>query len=78
MPIESTLLKDNPVTLSKCPKCGVDPFTPFMRGMVQRRGISLIVERFRAHWKNEHPRYCAVICEECKEIVGYEAPKFPA
>jgi len=70
MPIEYTLLKDKaPPTGLSCDQC--DPFggrelTPrdlFMRGQVQstwRRWLRL--------------PYCAVICQGCKTIIGWEKP----
>ena len=63
MPIECTLLRFAPVPLERCPKCGARPFEPFIRGYVQR---------FR--WWGLRPAYCCLICTECKEIVGHEAP----
>jgi hypothetical protein len=72
MPIEFTLLKDAPVPLSQCPKCGASPFSPFMRGQVQRSKwswdwlVSVFTRRPFA--------YCALICRHCKEVVGYESP----
>jgi hypothetical protein len=68
MPIEYLLLKNAPVPLSVCPKCG-ERFEPFLRGMVQRGG----------GWRFWRKRpTCALICWACKEIVGYEwAPYGP-
>lgn len=63
MPAEYTLLKDAPVSLEACPKCGAKPFKPFMRGQVQ--------STWRKFWRRP---YCCLICESCKEIVGYERP----
>jgi hypothetical protein len=58
--------------LEYCPKCGAKPFSPFLRGQVQKSGWSLLVERWRA-WRKKRPlRYCALICWTCKEIVDYE------
>jgi hypothetical protein len=62
MPIEYVLLNDLPEPLPHCPACGA-PFRSLMRGMVQ-------------NWWRRLTRqpYCAVICFECKQIVGYEKP----
>lgn len=66
MPVECDLLSSAPVPLARCPKCGATPFDPFMRGEVQR---------FRRSWWFGRKRdYCALICWQCKEIVGYESP----
>lgn len=63
MPKEYSILLDLPESLDKCPNCGVDPFRSFLRGVVQRSKLF----GFRK-------RYCAVICDNCKEIVDYEDP----
>lgn len=68
---DAALLANRPILLSTCPSCGTKPFTPFMRGMVARgkrswRTLWLPIGRPRPH--------CAVICDACKEIVGWEAP----
>lgn len=60
MPIEYELLKDKPYPFSVCPKCG----KPFLRGTIQRR---------KKKWGKPQP-YCALICSQCKEIVGHEEP----
>jgi hypothetical protein len=62
MPIEYTLLKDKPIPLKDCPYCG-EPFEPFLRGQVQ--------SALRRFFKRP---YCALICWECKAVVGYEKP----
>lgn len=65
MPIECKLLEKEPSAFSRCPFCGT-PDPMFMRGQVQRS------KRFlRFLWKRH---YCAVICQECKEIIGWESP----
>lgn len=64
MPIECALLRGQPVPIEKCPKCGAEPFDPFLRGQVQRR-------KFKWFLWGPWP-YCALICWNCKEIVGYE------
>lgn len=74
MPYEYLLLKGQPVQLQSCPNCGVAPFIPFLRGQVQRSS--------RPWYRPWHRRpYCALVCETCKEIVGYEdplpVPRFP-
>lgn len=64
MPVEYTLLLHAPVALDRCPKCGAWPFMPFLRGQVQ------------SYWRKFFRRpYCCLICEQCKEIVGYEKPE---
>jgi len=63
MPIEYTLLKDQPLKFEHCPKCGACA-PDYMRGQVQRSKRKWFKDRL----------YCAVICHECKEIVGWEAP----
>jgi hypothetical protein len=67
MPIESLLLRDKPVKFLRCPKCGDEPFEPFLRGQVQRT---------QHKYLGFGPRqdYCALICWKCKEVVGYESP----
>ena len=60
MPKEYTLLKDQTENFSSCPKCKTSPFKSFMRGQIQREKYF-----FRK-------KYCAVICNTCKERVGWE------
>jgi len=60
VPVEYTLLMDMPEPMDFCPACGF-PFRSFMRGMVQCW--------FRRWLKRP---YCCIICDHCKEIVGYE------
>lgn len=65
MPVEYTLLKDRPRPdgMGKCPKCSWGHVQPFMRGMVQ------------SSWRRLFGLgYCAVICDNCKEIIGWERP----
>lgn|GEM_PF-6965705 len=63
MPWEYEALRDALVPLARCPRCHTFPFVPFMRGQV----ISV--------WRKWLRRpYCCLICELCKEIVGYEKP----
>ena len=65
MPIEVLLLAHEPYPVERCPICAL-PFRAFLRGQVQRSKRFLGVL-----W----PRpYCAVICQGCKQIVGWEAP----
>ncbi len=68
MSIEFAQLKDEPNHLELCPICGAK-FEPFMRGMVQRKRKS-----FWGLFTREIRPYCALICGECKVIVGYEDP----
>jgi hypothetical protein len=67
MPIEAWFLKGEPEPFDFCPACGAEPFECFMRGTVQRS---------RRQWLGLGPRqpYCAVICSECKVVLGYENP----
>jgi hypothetical protein len=74
MPIECSTLEGQPVPFLTCPNCGA-PFRPFLRGMVQRGVFSgglLCWSWWKALFKRERWPYCALICWECKEIVGYE------
>lgn len=70
MPIECDQLEGAAVPLPRCPKCGAEPFEPFLRGMVQRTFAP--IQRLKAWWRGEPFRYCALICWKCKDIVGYE------
>ena len=76
MPIEATLLKNAAVPISHCPNCFDRPFRPFMRGQVQRSllGQLLAITRWFIRHDPSQPRpgYCALICWECKDIVGHE------
>lgn len=69
MPKEVMLLLDAPIPLAQCPNCEAKPFSPFMRGMVQRSPWT-----WRTLWLpiGKARNYCALICWDCKEIVGYE------
>jgi hypothetical protein len=66
MLIECKLLRNAPPAFQRCPKCGAAPFTHLMRGQVHRG----------KRWFLIGPRrdYVTVICQNCKEIVGYESP----
>jgi hypothetical protein len=68
MPLECVILERSPVPISKCPRCGAAPFRPFLRGTVQR-----LWRPWWKFWGSIRP-YCAVICSDCKDIVGYENP----
>lgn len=70
MPIESALLRDASAPFDSCPNCYALPFDQFMRGQVQRGifGMMWAYLRGAPDWRH----YCAVICWDCKEIVGYE------
>jgi hypothetical protein len=63
MPIEATWLKDAPEAFVNCPNCNSAPFRAMMRGLVQRSKV--------------RGEYCAVICSNCHEIVGYETAREP-
>lgn len=71
MSIEHILLKDQIYPKETCPKCyatGINrPEYQFLRGMVQRNKYFL-----GFLWKR---KYCAVICFNCKEIIGWESPE---
>jgi hypothetical protein len=61
MPIEAVTLLNRPEPIKECPKCCARPFKSFMRGQVQR-----------SRWFGLRSKYCAIICSECKKVVGYE------
>lgn len=62
MPKEYALLKGYPYAFEECKKCG-QAFPEFSRGMVQ------------SWWRKKlRLPYCAVICHNCKEIIGWEKP----
>ena len=65
MPVEFLLLKGEPVGIYWCPCCMASPFEPFLRGIIQRR---------RRTWYLRKRPYCALICGECKALVGWEMP----
>jgi hypothetical protein len=67
MPTEFMLLQHETEPFAKCPKCGVEPFESFLRGMVQRRKRKWFL--FGREWP-----YCSIICWKCKEIVGHQHP----
>lgn len=68
MPWECSYLERMPEPMGHCPKCGASPFRSFLRGMIQRRQRKWWF--FGKLWP-----YCSIICENCKEIVGHEAPE---
>lgn len=53
-------LKNAPIPIKECPICKC-LFNPMMRGLVTARKLKFLFQR----------RYC-LICENCKQIVGYE------
>jgi predicted nucleic-acid-binding Zn-ribbon protein len=65
MPKEYSMLKNAPEKFDRCPSCHNEPFQSFMRGQVQKEKKWLFIKE---------REYCAVICKNCKEIVGYEDP----
>jgi hypothetical protein len=69
MPIECDQLKDVPIPLAACPACGAKPFSPFLRGQIQRAQVGFNL----AQWFYARP-WCALICESCHEVVGHESP----
>jgi len=63
---EYLVLKNAPYAKEECPKCKqVCP--EFMRGQVQRSK--------RWFWIGPKRPYYAIICHNCKEIIGWEAPE---
>lgn len=60
MPVEAVVFEKRPEPLTTCPKCH-KPFRSFLRGFT----VSLWRRFFGLP-------YWAVICSECKDIVGYE------
>lgn len=64
IPKEYTMLKGAPEVFEQCPRCKVKPFVSMLRGMVCKHQVFGL-----------RKNYCAVICESCHEIVGYEDPK---
>jgi hypothetical protein len=62
MPIECAQLRNAPYASEKCSECGA-AFPEFMRGQVQSGWRKLL-----------RLPYCAVICHQCKEIIGWEKP----
>lgn len=65
MPIQAITSRLMPQPLQVCPKCNADPFESFMRGQV--------VRTFWLPWKWRRTDIWAVICSQCKDIVGYES-----
>lgn len=63
MPIEVELLKDKDHP-SICPCCGLD-FLPFMRGQRVRGFLWLFTWPGKYKW--------ALICDSCREIIGYDS-----
>ena len=62
MPIECAQLRNAPYAREKCGECGA-AFPEFVRGQVQ------------SWWRKlRRLPYCAVICHECKEVIGWEKP----
>jgi len=58
---------------SSCPKCGAEPFRPFLYGLVARGGFKQLwldmVALLRLGPKRGHN---TIICWDCKEIVGHD------
>ena len=74
MPIECSQLEFCPAPFKTCPKCKA-PFAPFMRGMVQRSAVEAPFHWLNCWWKKKRFQHVSVICQECKNIVGYEHPE---
>lgn len=62
MPSEVEMLRGYPYAREKCRKCGT-LFPEFMRGEVQSA-----IRRFLGM------AYCAIICHQCKRVIGWEKP----
>ena len=71
MPIEYTLLAGKPFPFETCPKCNKPITYLLMRGTVQRWK-----RVWYAPWRTQD--YCAVICSECSDIIGWESPDVDA
>ena len=54
--------------ITQCPRCQRKPFEYFLRGQVVRP------KRFLWFLGPIRP-YCAIICRNCKNVVGYEMPE---
>ena len=66
MPIESDMLRNQPLDARKCSVCDVSS-DGMMRGQVQRS------KRFMGVlWRRD---YCAVICSSCLGTIGWESPR---
>jgi len=74
MPLEAIALLMQAVPLEQCPLCGASPFTPFMRGQVQRKRWTCR-EGLRSILCMRPFDYCALICADCKQVVGWERPE---
>ncbi len=66
VPKESGMLRGEPELFLVCPRCESKPFGSFMRGIVQRGW------QWWRPWRRRPERYCAVICDRCQHIVGWE------
>lgn len=60
---EAWMLSLAPHPLNTCPNCG-RVFWPFMRGQVHRRKRKWLIGPKRP--------YLAIICYECKKVLGWE------
>lgn len=72
MPKETVHLEKIPVPLPYCPHCKANPFKPFARGQVHRSAMAHPLSWLKARLLGRPWPYCAVICGECHETVGYE------
>lgn len=68
---EISKLEEQDVPIDTCPFCGA-VFIPFLRGIVQRSPIEWRPWKLRRFLRCRP--YCCLICQSCKEIVGYEDP----
>lgn len=73
MPIEAGALTMQEPPFQKCPQCGAEPFTPFMRGQLWRCWWWSWAGWKATVWGRPFD-YCAVICADCKNVVGWERP----
>lgn len=65
MPIEYRLLKNKCYKIKICPICH-ESNPLILRGEIQRSKRFLWIL-----WKRD---YCAIICHNCKNIIGWESP----
>ena len=71
MTVEHLVLKQAVESLRQCPHCR-KPFDYFLRGLIQKTGFELLIEKLVSKILRRKPIYCALICAECKATVGHE------
>ena len=73
MPWQVTVLATRDEILPACPLCDADPFRSALRGQVQRHPLPWWKRPFYWLFREKDARpYCAIICRDCMEIVGWE------